>query len=192
MKFRDRSHAGKDLTQYLVPYRLSEPLIFALPCGGVPVGREIAYVLKAPLEVLLVRRIGCPYERELAAGAVSEDGNFWIDDKRYAAEGIDRPYFDRILAHEFRKLKRQKLLFRGSRPRPRAAGRDVILVDAGLATGSSMTAAVMLLSKEGAQKIIVAVPVASAEGAERVRAEGAEVIAIEETDRLGSISQFYE
>jgi putative phosphoribosyl transferase len=136
-------------------------MIIALPRGGVPVGYEIATRLAAPLDVLVVRKIGTPWNEELAIGAVASGGTLMLDNTLISELRIGKAELDRIIAAEMRELERRDALYRGHRRFPELAGRVVIVVDDGLATGASMLAALRAIRQHSPANLIVAVPVAS-------------------------------
>ena len=161
-RFTDRRAAGRLLAQELLDYAdRSDVLIIALPRGGVPVGYEIATRLAAPLDVLVVRKIGTPWNEELAIGAVASGGTLMLDNTLISELRIGKAELDRIIAAEMRELERRDALYRGHRRFPELAGRVVIVVDDGLATGASMLAALRAIRQHSPANLIVAVPVAS-------------------------------
>ncbi|HEY7898169.1 MAG TPA: phosphoribosyltransferase family protein, partial [Gemmatimonadaceae bacterium] len=161
-RFTDRRAAGRLLAQELLDYAdRSDVLIIALPRGGVPVGYEIATRLGAPLDVLVVRKIGTPWNEELAIGAVASGGTLMLDNTLISELRIGKAELDRIIAAEMRELERRDALYRGHRRFPELAGRVVIVVDDGLATGASMLAALRAIRQHSPANLIVAVPVAS-------------------------------
>ena len=161
-RFTDRRAAGRLLAQELLDYAdRSDVLITALPRGGVPVGYEIATRLGAPLDVLVVRKIGTPWNEELAIGAVASGGTLMLDNTLISELRIGKAELDRIIAAELRELERRDALYRGHRRFPELAGRVVIVVDDGLATGASMLAALRAIRQHSPANLIVAVPVAS-------------------------------
>ena len=163
--FRDRSEAGRVLAQHLRSYAgRDDVLVLALPRGGVPVGYEVARALRAPLDVFLVRKLGVPGHEELAMGAIASGGGGAIrvlNRSVVHALGIPAGAIDAVADREQRELRRREREYRGDRPPPDPRGRVVILVDDGLATGSTMRAAVAALRKLKPARIIVAVPTAA-------------------------------
>ncbi len=163
-QFVDRRHAGQLLALRLQNYReVPGLLVLALPRGGVPVAREVARTLGAELDILLVRKLGCPGHEEMAMGAIAGDGSRVLDERTVAMIGISRAQVDAVERRERAELERREHAYRGDRPAPVVAGRTVILVDDGLATGSTMEVAVATLRRQGARRIVVAVPVAPAD-----------------------------
>jgi len=151
-------------------------LILALPRGGVPVGYEVARALHAPLDVFLVRKLGFPGHEELAMGAIATGGVRILDWQLVQMYGVPPDAIERVTMAEQRELERRERLYRDGRPAPDVKGRTVILIDDGLATGSTMRAAVEALREEGARKIVVAVPVAPEDTCAALREEVDEII----------------
>ena len=160
-RFRDRSEAGRLLASRLAEYaHRPDVLVLALPRGGVPVGYEVARALDAPLDVFVVRKLGVPGHEELAMGAIASGGVRIENTDVVRALGISREMLDRVTEVEQRELDRREREYRGDRGPPDVRGRTVILVDDGLATGSTMFAAISALRQLGPARIVVAVPVA--------------------------------
>jgi predicted phosphoribosyltransferase len=168
--FRDRSEAGRRLALSLREYaNRDDVVVLALPRGGVPVAYEIAKALNAPLDVFVVRKVGMPWHEELAIGALASGGVRLLNEELIDAYQVDRRDVDRILRREEAELERREQLYRSGRPFPDLQGKTVILVDDGLATGSTMRVAVEALRKEEPSRIIVAVPVAAPETCDAFR-----------------------
>jgi len=167
--FADRCEAGRWLAAHLPRERLRGPVLLALPRGGVPVGREIAAVLDAELDVLLVRKLGAPLNPELAFGAVASGGITVYNRDVMRQLGLDERDLDRVRERELAELRRRERVYRGSRPPPAVRDRSVILVDDGVATGATMEAAISAVRQLGPAEIIVAVPTAAADAAWRLR-----------------------
>ena len=163
-RFSDRREAGERLADRLRHYaNRPDVIVFALPRGGVPVGFEVADALRAPLDVFVVRKLGLPGHEEFGIGAIASGGVRVVDDSVLRAYGVDEETLNRITERERRELERRERLYRDDRPFPSAADRVVILVDDGLATGSTMRAAVSALRAESPREIVVAVPVGAPE-----------------------------
>jgi putative phosphoribosyl transferase len=168
--FRDRTAAGRVLSEQLRSYATkSDLLVLGLPRGGVPVAYEIAESLDAVLDVFVVRKLGVPGQEELAMGAIAAGGVRVLDMTTIAALGIPQGTIDDVAKREARELVRRERQYRGQRQAPRMTGRTVMLVDDGLATGSTMRAAVGALRAYRPAKIIVAIPVAPAEVCDQLR-----------------------
>src|SRR5690349_16860309 len=163
-KFKDRCEAGRELAVKLMPYAAhGDVVILALPRGGVPVAYEVARALDAPLDVFLVRKLGVPGQEELAMGAIASGGVRVLNEEAVHSLDISTEVVDAVAEREQEVLKRRQQVYRDDRPPPDVRGRTVILVDDGLATGSTMRAAVAALRQLGPARIVVAVPVASAD-----------------------------
>jgi len=175
--FLDRYDGGRRLAEKLGKFA-NEPnlLVLALPRGGVPVAYEVARALHAPLDVFLVRKLGFPGHPELAMGAIATGGVRILDHFTIQMYGVRPEDIDRITAEEQRELARRERLYRDDRPAPDVKDHTVILVDDGLATGSTMRAAVEALREEGARKIVVAVPVAPPDTCEAMKSEVDEIV----------------
>ncbi|MDW8259389.1 MAG: archease, partial [Gammaproteobacteria bacterium] len=166
-------------------------IVLGLPRGGVPVAAEIARALGAPLDVLLVRKVGMPGHREYAIGAVATGDIVIREPHAEAMHLVDEATFERLVAEERHTLRERERRFRGERPPPELRGRTVLLVDDGLATGSTMRAAVRAARRSGAQRVIVAVPIASREACALLRGEADEVIALETPADFFAVGQGY-
>jgi putative phosphoribosyl transferase len=158
--FADRPEAGRELADALSDYRgRGDVLVLAIPRGGVPVAFEVARALPAPLDVIVVRKLGLPGQPELAMGAIASGGIRVLNAEVVGELGIPNPVLDAVAAREAEVLERRELAYRGERPPIDPAGKTAIVVDDGLATGSSMEAAVVALRVRGAAAVVVAVPV---------------------------------
>jgi putative phosphoribosyl transferase len=175
--FADRRQAGKKLATQLASYaNRPDVLVLALPRGGLPVAFEVARVIRAPLDVFLVRKLGVPGQEELAMGAIATGGVRILNEEVTKQMQISSSAIDEVARREEQELTRRERLYRGDRPPPSVQGRTVILIDDGLATGSTMRAAATALRKMQPSKIIVAVPVAAAETCADLRSEVDEVV----------------
>ena len=192
-RFRDRTHAGKELARLLGAYA-GRPgvLVLALPRGGVPVGYEVARALGAPLDVFVVRKLGVPGHEELAMGAIASGGVVIMSPDIVESYGVTDAQLDAVTEAERRELERRERRYRGDRPAPGIAGRTVILVDDGLATGSTMRAAVAALRQERPAEIIVAVPVAASETCELLRAEVDSVVCSATPEPFYAVGLWYD
>jgi putative phosphoribosyl transferase len=178
--FADRKTAGRQLSQRLQYLRHEEPVVLALPRGGVPVGFEIAEGLDAPLNIVLVRKIGVPWQPELALGAVVDgaDPHVVINDSLAAELAIDESYIKSETARQLEEIERRRKLYLGDRPPVPLAGRTVIVVDDGIATGSTVRTALRAIRNAGAGKIVLAVPVAPRDALDELRGEVDEIICL--------------
>lgn len=191
MTFKNRREAGRRLALVLDKFRPQQPVILGLPRGGVVVGHEIAKALDAPLDVLLVRKLGAPGAEEFAIGAVAP-GATLLNRNLIAALGVSRDYLGRVIARETDELKRRERVYRGNRPALPVEGRTVILVDDGLATGATAQAAVQSLRSRAPRQIIFAAPVCSEDGADALRGVTEEVVCLECPPNFGAVGYWYQ
>ena len=191
MQFVDRHDAGRRLAAELLPYATEQPVIIALPRGGVPIAVEVARALDAPLDVLAVRKLGAPGNPELGVGAVAEDGTGVLDQRSAEMLGMTQAMLDATLARESEELRRRVEAYRDGRAPIPVNGRTVIVVDDGLATGLSDLAAVRALRKRGARRIIVAVPVGSDESVSMLEEEADQVVCLVIPRRLFGVGMWY-
>jgi predicted phosphoribosyltransferase len=169
-RFRDRTEAGRLLAERLRDYAgRDDVIVLALPRGGVPVGYEVAQALGAPLDIFVVRKLGVPGHEELAMGAVATGGLLVLDEGLVQALRIPEHELQRVVDAELRELERRDAAYRGDREPPDLVGKTVILVDDGLATGSTMQAAALAVQKKNPARIVVAVPVAAEETCDAFR-----------------------
>lgn len=188
----NRSSAGRDLARRLLRYRkCGDVLVLGLPRGGVPVAAEIAHVLHAPLDILVVRKLGTPGQEELAMGAIAGNGVRVLNQDVVDALRIPEGVIAAVAAREQAELERRTLVYRGDRPWPQIEGRRVILVDDGLATGATMRAGIAALRAEAPAKIVVAVPVAAVESAIALRRLADEVVCLATPEPFGAIGSWY-
>jgi putative phosphoribosyl transferase len=193
MEFRDRREAGRVLAERLQHHAgRDNVMVLALPRGGVPVGYEVACALGVPLDVLLVRKLGVPGHEELAMGALASTGAMVLNQAIVDRLGVAQWQIDRAVQREQVELSRRERLYRGARPPPQLAGKTVILVDDGLATGATMRAAVEALRAEQPAKIVVAVPVAAPESCEEVMATADEVVCAAMPDPFFAVGAWYQ
>lgn len=189
--FHDRVDAGRRLAAKLMKFRDLEPVIVALPRGGVPVAWEVARALDAPLDVLIARKLGAPGQPELGIGAVAQGGALYLDVELISHMNITREYLHRVAREEALEMERRLRVYRGDRAPLDVMGRTVILVDDGLATGVTTRAAVRALRRQSPRAIILAVPVCAPETAAALRAEVDHVICVESPERFGAVGAWY-
>ena len=190
--FENRRDAGRQLARALQKYDHAEnTVVLALPRGGVPVADEVAWALSLPLDLWLVRKLGAPGQKELAMGAIAAGGVRVLNDSVIQNLGVSPEEIDTVCAAEERELARRNHLYRGGRPAPDLAGRTVIIVDDGLATGASMHAAVKSLRAAGAKKIVVAVPACAMESCETLVDDAEEIICFHTPEPFWSVGQCY-
>jgi putative phosphoribosyl transferase len=191
--FRDRRHAGRVLAQRLQGFARSPGLlVLALPRGGVPVGYEVAKALSAQLDVFLVRKLGVPGHEEFAMGAIAGGGVRLVNEEVVKALGIDEALLAAVIRKEERELARRERLYRGTGARVSAAGRAILLVDDGLATGSTMQVAVTALRQQHPESISVAVPLAAREACEALRAKVDGIVCAETPEPMQAVGLWYE
>jgi putative phosphoribosyl transferase len=193
MRFRDRTEAGRQLATRLSTYaNRSDVLVIGLPRGGVPVAAEVSKALHAPLDVFLVRKLGVPGHKELAMGAIASGGVQVLNDDVLDWLGIPDKTIDEVAARERRELQRRERAYRGDRPPPDFRDLTIILVDDGLATGSTMRAAIAAIRQQSPQRIVVAVPVGASVVCDAIRSEADEVVCLMTQDPLHAIGIWYE
>ncbi len=191
--FTDRTDAGRRLAARLGHLAGADPVVLALPRGGVPVGFEVAKALRAPLDVLLVRKIGAPFQPELAAGAVVDGAEPVLvrNEEVIRAYGIDQDWIATEAARQLAEIERRRRLYCGDRPAPSLRGRTAILVDDGIATGTTVRAALQALAKLGPRRRVLAVPVAPPDTLARLAPEAEEIVVLEEPEWMAAVGQFY-
>jgi putative phosphoribosyl transferase len=189
--FRDRTQAGRELAQRLQHLKGLDVVVLGLPRGGVPVAYEVARALGAPLDVIVVRKLGVPYQPELAMGAIGEGGVRIINQNVMEIAGVDEADLGAVEQRERVELERRALLFRGNRSRVPLQGRVAVIVDDGIATGSTARAAAEVARAQGASRIVVATPVAPPDVVDRLQAGADEVIVALQPVPFYAIGQFY-
>jgi putative phosphoribosyl transferase len=192
-RFRDRYDAGIQLAGKLAGYA-GDPkaIVLGLPRGGVPVAYEVARALRAPLDVFVVRKLGVPGHRELAMGAIASGGVRVLNREVVDMLHISESTVDAVAAQELLEVERQQREYRGEVPLPDLAGRTVIVVDDGLATGSTMRAAVKALRQSGPVRIVVAAPVAAADTCRSLASEADEVVCVNVPESFRAVSMWYD
>ena len=191
--FHDRREAGQLLARQLTHYKgQDDVIVLALPRGGVPVAFEIARELKTPLDVFVVRKLGVPWQPELAMGAIAGKGTEVLNGDVVTAYNIPLHVIRAVAEREGLELRRRLRQYRGDRPFPELGGRTVIVVDDGLATGSSMRAAVNALKQQRPKSIVIAVPVAAAETCQELGAEVDAVICVFTPPDFAAVGRWYE
>lgn len=193
MFFRDREHAGQRLAEELARFKDQQPAVLALPRGGVPVGFEIARALNAPLDVILVRKLGSPISPELAIGAIAEgtDVEPVIDEQIVAELGVEKTYIEAEIARQKREIARRQQLYAASRPALDIRDMTAIVIDDGIATGATMKAAVRAARSRQPRKLVLAVPVAPEDTIERLRHGVDEVVCLSTPLDFGAVGLFY-
>ena len=193
MVFRDREEAGRKLAEQLHAYaNRKDVIVLGIPRGGVPVAFEVAKALDAPLDIFLSRKLGVPGQEELAFGAIATGGTRVLDRDIIEAAGISEEQIGQITARVKKELERRANLYRGARPPLKVEGLTVLLVDDGIATGSSMRAAIDSLRQMKPARLVVAVPVAPLSTCNRLRREVDEFVCVHMPEEFYAIGQFYE
>lgn len=193
MPFHDRTEAGRRLATKLAKFKGDDVVIFALPRGGVPVAAPVAQALHAPLDLALVRKIGVPFQPELAMGAVADGGEPIIvrNEDVIAMAGVSDAQFDEVRQREIGELDRRRRLYLGARVRPEVNGRVAIVIDDGVATGATTRAALRAVRARNPRKLVLAVPVAPTDTLDALRSDADEIICLESYRNFGAIGFFY-
>jgi putative phosphoribosyl transferase len=191
-RFRNRAEAGHLLAQKLIAYAYRpDVLVLGLPRGGVPVAFEVAKALQVPLDIWLVRKLGVPTQKELAMGAIATGGVRVLNQEVVNWLGISDEVIDKVAAQEQQELERRNQVYRGNRPAPDVRNRTIILVDDGLATGSTMHAAITSLRQQQPDRIIVAVPVAPPSVYKDFKHEADEIVCLQTPELFHAIGVWY-
>lgn len=191
LPFSDRSEAGRLLGSELAKRRFPAPaIVLALPRGGVPVGMEVAKALSAPLDVIVVRKLGVPWQPELAMGAIAR-GTRVLDQQLIRTLGISDEELEAVVTREAKELERRERLYRGGLPAHDLEGSTVVIVDDGLATGSTMVAAARHARSVHPRRLIAAVPVGSSEACNRLRNEADECVCLATPEEFYAVGQWY-
>ena len=193
MPFKDRADAGRKLAMALAGYKDQHPVILALPRGGVPVAAEVSAALDAPLDLILVRKIGVPFQPELAMGAIV-DGDKPVmvrNEDVIALAGIDESEFKAICNGELAEIERRRQRYLGNRRRVDISGHTAIVVDDGVATGATTRAALRATRMRNPKRLVLAVPVAAADAIVELRGEADDIICLEDYEFLDAIGIYY-
>jgi predicted phosphoribosyltransferase len=191
--FVDRSDAGRQLAKALTAYKGQRPVVLALPRGGVPVAAEVAAMLDAPLDLILVRKIGTPYQPELAMGAVVDGGKPVTvrNEDVIRLSGVSEQEFNATRDEQLAEIERRRKLYLGDRPHSELAGRVVIVVDDGIATGATTRAALQATRIRKPRKLVLAVPVAPTDTLKKLRGDVDDLVCLEDYAQFGAIGYFY-
>ncbi|MGQ9722054.1 MAG: phosphoribosyltransferase [Candidatus Jordarchaeum sp.] len=189
--FRDRVDAGKKLAKELLEYKGTNPVVLAIPRGGVVVGYEVAKELAVPLDIVVPRKIPAPHNPELGIGAVAQDGTIIIDPEIKKYVSFSEEYVQEEAERQIKEIERRTKAYRGDREPISVEKRVVILVDDGLATGVTMRAAIRSIRKKNPQKIVVAVPVGPPSTVKKIEEEADEVISLVIYEPFEAVGQFY-
>jgi putative phosphoribosyl transferase len=191
-RFNDRRDAGRQLAARLLRLGDEAPVVVGLARGGIPVAAEVATALGAPLEVLAVRKLGAPHNPEYGIGAIVEDGTRVIDPEALSVLEIDNALLDSLVARESAELRRQVSAYRGKRQPRSLQGRSVIIVDDGVATGITDTAALRSIRHQGPRRLRLAIPVCAPDSLVRLQGEADEVVCLVAPSLLRGVGQWYE
>lgn len=189
--FADRYDAGKKLARKLTPYKEEGPLLLAVPRGGVPVAFEIHRVLGGSLDLVIPRKIPAPHHSELALGAVAQDGSIVLNEEIVARLGVTPEYIAAEVSRQVKEIERRLHCYRGERPYPSPAGKTVIVIDDGVATGATLWAALKMIRNQGADRLILAVPVGPPESIASLRALVDELLCLSSPENFYAVGQFY-
>ena len=192
MRFADRYQAGRRLAEELRSFADEDVVVLGLPRGGVPVASEVAQALDAPLDVIVVRKLGVPYHPELAMGAIGEGGARVINRSVVENAGVSEVELGEVEARESQELERRSTRFRAGRERLDVTGRTVLVVDDGIATGATVLAACDVARAQGATRVVVAAPVAPAGTAERLADVADDVVILHTPSGFLGVGQFYD
>lgn len=194
MPFRNRIEAGRKLAKALASYKDQHPVVLALPRGGVPVAAEVAKVLDAPLDLILVRKIGVPFQPELAMGAVVDGPTpLTVRNPDIVALGaVSDAEFDQVRDKELAEIERRRARYLGGRAHPELKDRTVIVVDDGIATGATTRVALQAARAREPRRLVLAVPVAPTDTLKALGAEADEIVCLEDHENFGAIGYFYD
>ena len=191
MAFTDRTDGGEQLANRLVELGIEADLVCAIPRGGLPVGRVVADRLETPLDVVVASKIGAPSNPELAIGAVAGDGSYWLNDSLVSQLGVSDDYIQDEREREAEAARRKVADYRGGDPLPDVAGKRVILVDDGIATGATAIACLRQLQATDAEAVILAVPVAPPSARDELSDEADRVVSVAEPRPFGAVGRHY-
>ena len=194
MVFQNRTDAGRQLAKAMSKYKGQHPVVLALPRGGVPVAAEVAAALDAPLDLVLVRKIGVPQQPELAMGAVTDGKQPAVvrNDDIIELCGISDQVFDTVCNEELAEIERRRLRYIGDRPRAEVEGKIAIVIDDGIATGATTLAAIKAVRSRKPRELVLAVPVAPPDSIKKLRSEVDAIVCLDTPRDFGAIGYFYE
>lgn len=191
-RFRDRRDAGNRLAEELLDRDIDPDVVLAIPRGALPLGRAIADAFDVPLDVVVARKIGAPDNPEYAIGAVASDGSVWRNEEAFRVTRADEEYFERMREEEAENARRKADRYRGDRPEPDLEGKTVIVVDDGVATGSTARACLMQVLEADADRVVLAIPVGPPETVGELREVADEVVCLATPSGFGAVGQYYE
>lgn len=192
IRFKNRTEAGRQLAQAITDSGLAVDIVLAIPRGGLPLGRSVADTLGVPLDIVVASKIGAPGNPEFAIGAAASDGSVWLDEETIEQLGIDESYIERERKREAEIARGKAEKYRGEREVPDLRGKSVVIVDDGVATGSTAIAAVRLIREQGAGSVILAIPVGPPDTIGELADEADEVICVTSPSYFGAVGQFYD
>jgi putative phosphoribosyl transferase len=191
-RFSDRYDAGRRLATALYRFRETNPIVLGLPRGGVPVASEVAKALQAPLDVLIVRKLGAPWRPELAIGAIGEGGAHYVDEALVNALGVSGAVLQAIITKELAELDRRVKRYRQDRPMLSLTGHTVIIVDDGIATGASARAALQVVRNHHPDRVVLAAPVAALDSVQALNAHADQLVVLEQPRFFNSVGNWYD
>ncbi len=192
MRFQDRTDAGRRLADALLDRSIEADIVLAIPRGGLPLGRAVADALGVPLDIVVASKIGAPHNPEFAIGAVARDGSAWLDQDTIDRFGIDEAYVERERRREAENADLKAERYRGDRGAPDLEGKTVVVVDDGVATGSTAIAAVRLVRERGAERVVLAIPVGPPDTVVELEGETDDVVCLSTPANFGAVGQFYD
>lgn len=191
-RFEDRTDAARRLASALQAEAVDADIVLAIPRGGLPLGRVVADSLGVPLDIVVASKISAPHNPEFAIGAVASDGSAWLDRETIDRLGVDQAYVEAEREREAERARDKAERYRRGREAPDLAGRTVVVVDDGVATGSTAIAALRLVREQGADRVVLAVPVGPPDTIMALEGEADDVICVETPSSFGAVGQFYD
>ena len=193
MPFKNRTDAGRRLAKALTQYKSLRPVVLALPRGGVPVAAEVAAALEAPLDLVLVRKVGAPNQPELAMGAVTDGAQPMVvrNSEIIEACSVSEQEFDAVASEELAKIERRRRRYIGDRTRAEVEGKVAIIIDDGIATGATTLAAIQAVRSRKPKELVLAVPVAPLDTVKKLHSEVDAIVCLDTPEELGAIGYFY-
>lgn len=190
--FKNRTDAGQKLADVLDDHDVEADIVLAIPRGGLPVGRAVADALDVPLDIVAARKLGAPGNPELAIGAVASDGTVWLNESTIRDLGVGETYIDEGIESERAAALEKVERYRAGRPPLELRGKTVLIVDDGIATGATTIACLRQVKNQGAERVVLAVPVAPPDTVDRLTGEADEVICVETPPHFRAVGQFYD
>ncbi|AZH25650.1 phosphoribosyltransferase [Haloplanus aerogenes] len=191
-RFADRTDAGEQLAGELLDRGVDADFVLAIPRGGLPLGRAVADALDAPLDIVVASKIGAPGNPEYAIGAVASDGSVWLDDEAIGRLGVSDAYVERERAAEIEAAREKASRYRGDRTAPDLTGKTVVVVDDGVATGSTALAALRLVREGGAERVVLAIPVGPPDTVAELETVADAVVVLQTPATFGAVGAFYD